>query len=46
MKDEEGKIVVGEDEVFEVLASHWEEFWRNSNDCSKDDKYQIQRWEM
>ena len=46
MKDEEGKIVVGEDNVLEVLASHCEEFWWNSNDYSEDDEYQIQRWEM
>ena len=42
MKDE-GKIVVGEDEGLEVLASNWEEFERNSNDCSEDDEYLIQR---
>ena len=45
MKDEEGRIVDGEDEVLEVLARHWKELGRSSEDCSEDDAVQIQRWE-
>ena len=30
MKDEEGRIVEGWDEVLEVLTRHWEELERNS----------------
>ena len=37
MKDEEERIVEGEDEVLEVLARHWEELGRRSKDCSEDD---------
>ena len=32
MKDEEGRIVEGEDEVLEVLVRHWEEHGRRSED--------------
>ena len=32
MKDEEGRIVEGEDEVLEVLARLWEELGRSSED--------------
>ena len=35
--DEEGRIVEGEGEMLEVVARHWEEFWRSSEDCSEDD---------
>ena len=34
MKDEEGRIVEGEDDM---LARHWEELGRRSRDCSEDD---------
>ena len=37
IKDEEGRIIEGEDKVFEVLARHWEELGRSSEDCSEDD---------
>ena len=37
MKDEEGRIVEGEDEVLEVLTRHWEELGRSRKDCSEDD---------
>ena len=30
MKDEEGRIVEGEDDVLEVLARHWNELGRSS----------------
>ena len=37
LKDEEGRVVEGEDEVVEVLARHWEELgWSNKN-CIDDD---------
>ena len=32
MKDDEGKMVVGEDEVLEVMAKHWEELGRKRED--------------
>ena len=32
MKDEEGRILKGEDEVLEVLARLWEELGRSSED--------------
>ena len=32
MKDEEGRIVEGEDEVLEVLVRHWEKLGRSSED--------------
>ena len=37
MKDEEGRIVVGEDEVLEMLERHRGELGRSSEDCSEDD---------
>ena len=36
MKDEEGRIVEGENEVLEKLARHWEELGRGSKECSED----------
>ena len=36
MKDEEGRIVEGEDEVLAMLARHWEELGRSSKVCSED----------
>ena len=32
MKDAEGRIVEGEDEVLEMMLRHWEEFERSSED--------------
>ena len=32
MKDEEGRVVEGEDEVLEVMARHWEELGMSSED--------------
>ncbi len=37
MKDEEVRIVEGEDEVLKVLARHWEELGRSSEDWSSED---------
>ena len=37
MKDAEGRIVEGEDEVLEVLARHWEKLGSGSEYCSEDD---------
>ena len=38
MKDEEGKIVEGEDEGLEVMGKHWEELGRRSSEnCSEND---------
>ena len=37
MKYEEGRGVEGEDEKLEVMARHWEELGRSSEDFSEDD---------
>ena len=36
MKDDEGKMVVGEDEVLEVMAKHWEELGRKREDTEAE----------
>ena len=37
MKNEEGRIVEGEDEVLEVMVRHWEELGRSNEDYREDD---------
>ena len=36
MKDDEGRMVDGEDKVFEVMAKHWEKFGRKKEDTEAE----------
>ena len=36
MKDDEGRMVEGEDEVLEVMAKHWKEFGRKREDTEEE----------
>ena len=36
MKDDEGRMVKGEDEVLEVMAKHWEELGRKREDTEAE----------
>ena len=36
MNDDEGRLVEGEDEVLEVMAKHWEELGRKSEDIEAE----------